>query len=45
MIRVSLLPALIAGSFLSAATMAMPQSFRLPLAFEQNRGQAPSDVK
>lgn len=45
MLRVCFLPALIAGSLLSAATPPAPQSFRLPLAFEQNRGQAPPEVK
>jgi hypothetical protein len=34
-----------AGSLLSAATAPTPQSFRLPLTFEQNRGQAPAQVK
>lgn len=45
MFRVCFLPVLMAGSFLSAATVPKPQSFRLPLAFEQNRGQAPPQVK
>ena len=44
MLRICFLPALMAGSFLSAATTT-PQSFQLPLAFEQNRGQAPPQVK
>jgi hypothetical protein len=33
-----------ATSLLNAAST-QPQSFRLPLTFEQNRGQAPNDVK
>jgi hypothetical protein len=45
MLRVCFLPALMAGSLLSAATTPTPQSFRLPMAFEQNRGQAPPQVK
>jgi hypothetical protein len=45
MLRVCFLPVLMAGSLLSAATPPTPQSFRLPLAFEQNRGQAPPQVE
>lgn len=44
MLWVGFLPVLLAGSLLSAAKMPTPQSFRLPLAFEQNRGQAPAQV-
>ena len=40
--RVHFLTALIAGGLLSAAPV--PQQFRLPLVFEQNRGQAPTEV-
>ena len=32
------------ASLLNAASLP-PQNFHLPLTFEQNRGQAPSDVK
>jgi len=45
MLRVGFLPVLLAGTLLSAAPTPTPQSFRLPLAFEQNRGQAPPKVK
>ena len=45
MLRACFVSALMAGSLSAATTMPAPQSFRLPLAFEQNRGQAPPQVK
>jgi Beta-propeller repeat len=35
----------LSGSTLLAAAPAQPQTFHLPLTFEQNRGQAPKEVK
>jgi hypothetical protein len=43
MLRVHVLSALVAGGLLSAAPQ--PQPFRRPLVFEQNRGQAPAEVR
>src|ERR1700733_3185723 len=44
-LRLLLCSLTLSGSTLLAAAPAQPQTFHLPLTFEQNRGQAPKEVK
>src|SRR5580704_14378919 len=44
-LRILLASLTLSGTTLLAAAPAPPQTFHLPLTFEQNRGQAPNEVK